>query len=425
MFDTKGHRFTWRDPLDVTARYAETPGTLLLYSSDSFRERAPRSLCLFGPEAVFDSIEAAKAAKNSGLIAGLLNYEYGHQVEDIPPARDTPVPRAINLMAYRMGFKFDSAAREVRAFGQTRAAAYDALNKLPDQGPSQSTAPSEISPRVSRKTYEAAVRTAVAYIHAGDIFQVNLSQGFDVVLAKGDTPYQLYRRLMTSSPSPYSMYFRPGPDHAVISNSPERFIKLSVGGQIMTRPIKGTRARGATPESDRTLASELVRSEKDRAENLMIVDLMRNDISRLSVPGSVQVPDLFKLESYANVHHLVSTITGQLKPGATPYDVLRATFPPGSITGAPKVRAMEIISELEDDHRGPYCGAVGYISPRGQADFNVMIRTLDLHFKDGRWRGCFRSGGGIVADSDPAMEYEETLSKAASIAAAIRAGDPL
>jgi para-aminobenzoate synthetase component 1 len=249
----------------------------------------------------------------------------------------------------------------------------------------------------TREGYERAVARVIDYIHAGDIFQANLSQRFEAMLAEGDTPYALYSRLRAASPAPFSSFFNFG-EGAIVSSSPERFL-LCRNGEVETKPIKGTRQRGLTPGEDNRLAAELLASEKDRAENVMIVDLLRNDISRVCEDGSVTADKLCELESFANVHHLVSTVRGKLRKDETATGLLAACFPGGSVTGAPKRRAMEIIAELEPTARGPYCGGM---------DSAIAIRTMTV---TGR-RVTFQAGGGIVADSDPEAEYEETLAKA-------------
>jgi para-aminobenzoate synthetase component 1 len=206
----------------------------------------------------------------------------------------------------------------------------------------------------------------------------------------------------------------------VVSNSPERFVSVEAGRRLTveTRPIKGTRPRGATPAADAALAAELVASEKDRAENLMIVDLMRNDLSRVCSPGAVTTPELFRVESFANVHHLVSTVRGVLAPGMTAADLLEAAFPPGSVTGAPKVHAMKSIARLEPP-RGPYCGALFWAGFDGAFDSSVLIRTLGLVEDDDGWRFEARAGAGIVADSDPRAERLETEAKIAALLRAL------
>jgi para-aminobenzoate synthetase component 1 len=256
-----------------------------------------------------------------------------------------------------------------------------------------------------RSDYLKAVERVREYIIAGDIFQANLSQRFEAPLA--ERPWSLYRRLRTSNPAPFAA-FLDLPDGAILSASPERFLHVDAAGRVETRPIKGTRPRGVGPEHDAALGQALLESPKDRAENLMIVDLMRNDLSRVCAPGTVRVSELFALEQYATVHHLVSTVVGELAPGADALDLLRAAFPGGSITGAPKLRAMEIIAELERIQRGVYCGSIGYWSLTGELDTSIAIRTAVAR----GGRVYFSAGGGVVADSDAAEEYQETLDKA-------------
>jgi para-aminobenzoate synthetase component 1 len=219
----------------------------------------------------------------------------------------------------------------------------------------------------------------------------------------------LYDELRRQNPAPFAAFVDFG-ETALLSSSPERFLKVE-SGVIETRPIKGTRPRGSNPALDAALARELEASEKDRAENLMIVDLLRNDVGRVAKLGSVQVPVLLGLETYATVHHLVSVVTAALDDGKTAADLLQAAFPGGSVTGAPKIRAMEIIAELEPTERGPYCGAIGYLSAGGAMDTNIVIRTLLID----RDRITFQVGGGIVADSDPQAEWEESLTKAKAL----------
>jgi para-aminobenzoate synthetase component 1 len=230
--------------------------------------------------------------------------------------------------------------------------------------------------------------------------------------------FGLYRRLRDLNPAPFAAFLR-FDDVEIVSASPERFLSLR-GNRVETCPIKGTRPRGRTVEEDRALADELLTSEKDRAENVMIVDLLRNDLSRVCRDSSVDVRGLCELETFATVHHLVSTVVGALQPGLTAVDLLAACFPGGSITGAPKIRAMEIIAELEPTRRGPYCGSIGYIGFDGCMDTSIVIRTYAMR----NGRVTFQAGGGIVADSTPAAEYAETLAKARALIAALSPGEP-
>jgi para-aminobenzoate synthetase component I len=256
----------------------------------------------------------------------------------------------------------------------------------------------------SRDAYLGAVGRVIEYIRAGDCFQVNLAQR--LLYPSEEPPLELYLRLRARNPATFAAYFDLG-DFTIASASPERFLHVE-DGEVETRPIKGTRPRGATPDEDGARIQELLHSEKDRAENIMIVDLLRNDLGRVCRYGSVRVAGVCRLESYRFVHHLVSEVRGRLRTGLGPVDLLRAAFPGGSVTGAPKIRAMEIIAELEPTARGPYCGSLGYLGFDGTMDTNILIRTLTV----GRGWVQFPVGGGIVADSVPECEWEETWHKA-------------
>jgi len=271
----------------------------------------------------------------------------------------------------------------------------------------------EVTSNFTRPAYEAAVQRVIDYILAGDIFQANLSQRFSAELPDEVTPWDLYRRQRALNPAPFAAYLKLG-EIVIASASPERFLELA-GGRVETCPIKGTRRRGNTPGEDRELAAALESSTKDRAENVMIVDLLRNDLSRVCRDGTVDVPALCELETFATVFHLVSTVTGELNPGLGALDLLAACFPGGSITGAPKIRAMEIIAEIEPTRRGPYCGSIGWLGFDGNMDTSIVIRTYTMR---GR-RVTFQAGGGIVADSHPADEYDETIAKAAALIAGL------
>jgi para-aminobenzoate synthetase component 1 len=270
---------------------------------------------------------------------------------------------------------------------------------------------SKIRANFTHGEYIEAVAVAKEYICAGDIFQVNLSQRFEVDLPVA--PYELYRRLRLINPAPFACYLN-FDDVVVAGASPERFLRLD-GDLIETRPMKGTRPRGRSVAEDDDLARELLQSAKDRAENVMIVDLERNDLGRVCKYGTVKVRELWTLERYATVFQLTSTIEGRLRGGKNRIDLLKASFPGGSITGAPKVRAMEIIDELEPTRRSIYTGAIGYLSFDGKMDLSIVIRTFLI--KDGR--AYFQVGGGIVSDSDPEAEYRETLDKARALIEAL------
>ena len=255
----------------------------------------------------------------------------------------------------------------------------------------------------TKSEYFKAVEKIRDYIRAGDTYQVNLAQRFQTEY-DGDA-WTLCKNLRKLSPAPFSAYLNFG-ETKILSSSPERFLKIR-GGIIETRPIKGTRPRGETPKEDKRLVQELTASEKDKAEHIMIVDLERNDLGKVCGFGSVRVAEMEVIESYSNVHHMVSTVRGKLRKGVSVIDCIRATFPGGSITGAPKVRAMEIIDELEPTRRGLYTGSIGYIGFDGSCDLNIVIRTMIV--KDGKI--FFHVGGGVVYDSTPEGEYQETMDK--------------
>ena len=362
---------------------------------------------------------------------GWFGYDLAHHLEHLPhPALDDLALPDLGIGFYDTLLAFDVLERRAwllssgwpetspEASMHRRKARADALQARLEPATTPGPVPelngeTRIRSNFTRADYETAVQRVVDYILAGDIFQANLSQRFLAELPAGLDGWGLYRRLRMRNPAPFAAYLKTA-GVEIVSASPERFLRLE-GRQVETRPIKGTRPRGAVPEEDRRLGEELVASEKDRAENVMIVDLLRNDLSRVCRDHSVLTPEICVLESFATVHHLVSTVAGELRPGLDAVDLLRATFPGGSITGAPKIRAMEIIAELEPTRRGPYCGAIGWLGGDGWMDTSITIRTYAI--KDGKV--AFQAGGGIVADSDPAAEYEETLDKARALIQAL------
>ena len=352
-----------------------------------------------------------------GGAIGWFGYDLGRRIERLPIlAEDAEQIPDMAVGVYDWALVVDHAERRswLVADGRdpTTAARWDELIALFSAPPS---APKHRLFRVrgaaqsnmTRAQYGAAFDRIQRYIRNGDCYQVNLAQRF-AAPAAGD-PWQGYRELRRLNPAPFSAYLTT-PYAQVLSSSPERFLQLR-DGEVSTKPIKGTRPRGDCPEADSMLAMELSHSVKDRAENLMIVDLLRNDIGRVCRTGSVRVPKLFAVESFATVHHLVSTVTGSLRQDEDAASLLRACFPGGSITGAPKIRSMEIIEELEPHRRGVYCGAIGYLGFDGAMDSNIAIRTLVN--SDGVIR-CW-AGGGIVFDSDVDAEYQETFDKAAAM----------
>ena len=266
----------------------------------------------------------------------------------------------------------------------------------------------------TQNQYETAVQRVIDYIYAGDIFQANLSRRFKKIKPSALSAFEVYRRLRSLNPAPFAGFMNGG-DLTIASSSPERFLKVDESRQVETAPIKGTIKRVSDPLEDQRLQHELEQSEKDCAENIMIVDLLRNDLSKVCQPHSVLTPILLEVQSFATVHHLVSTVTGVLSSGHEALELLESAFPGGSITGAPKIRAMEIISELEPTARGPYCGSLVYVGFNGVMDSNILIRTFLI-------KGdvvTFQAGGGITADSDPKLEFIETTHKAAALLKAL------
>jgi anthranilate synthase component I len=270
----------------------------------------------------------------------------------------------------------------------------------------------EISSNFSREGYEEAVAAAKEYIRAGDAFQIVSSQRFAAEVGDLD-PLLLYRGLRTVNPSPYMTYLKLG-GLSIVGASPEPLVRVE-GRRVMTRPVAGTRGRGGTPEEDAALAEELLADEKERAEHVMLVDLGRNDLGRVSEVGSVGLESFMEIERYSHVMHIVSTVEGDLREDLTALDALAAAFPAGTVSGAPKVRAMEIIDELEGTRRGPYAGATGYYGVDGRLDTCITLRTALL--KDGV--AYFQAGGGVVADSVASLEYEETRNKARAMERAL------
>lgn len=361
----------------------------------------------------------------SGAI-GYFSYDYGREHMGVPSAEQDvePIPQA-RVVFYDLLLIEDCREKRVwlSACGQTEDAPAllarfrrDIERGMEDGFPALSdahaTKPITVHPNFEKEEYKAAVDRMIRYIIEGDIYIANMTQRLDVMSDR--EPLAVFEHLRTHNPSPFGGYLDCG-DHQLICASPERFLRLR-DGVVETRPIKGTRKRGETPEEDEALRRELEQSEKDKSELLMIVDLERNDLNRVCRPGSVEVTELFTVETYATVFHLVSNIRGELAQGNDVTDLLRAAFPGGSITGAPKYRAMEIIDELEHGKRGLYTGSIGYLTLDGDCDLNIVIRTA-LH-RDGRYH--LGVGGGITSESDLEFEYEETLQKAKAVLEALQ-----
>ncbi len=364
-----------------------------------------------------------------GGLVGFLGYDLGHALERLPTiaADDQGLP-ILRLALHDWVIAWDRRTGRAwlagRALDEDARTLDDRLRAVRDRlatGPTPTTRRLEaeslpadgfsFTSSLDRAAYEAGVEQVRAAIARGDIYQANLTRRLATPF--GGDPWPLYRALRTGDPALFAAYLDVGPaadgaPRAIASASPEPFLSVDRGGRVQTDPIKGTRPRGGTPEEDRALAAELLASGKDRAENVMIVDVLRNDLGRVCRPGSVRVPRLCRLERTAAVQHLVSTVTGRLAPGRDAFDLLAASFPGGSITGAPKIRAMEILEELEPVRRGPYTGAALWVGPDGAMGSSILIRTL---VADGR-RLSIHVGGGITWQSDPAAEWDETVAKA-------------
>lgn len=440
------NRRPWREPLEVLAPWAAASYAILFLSDGSeagrwsyFAAEPVQALTVSAEQAGgLEDLRAllglpvaaqADGPPFQGGVAGLLAYDFGARLQPVELTRDEDWPDAV-LAVYGAVLAFDHFEREVVAIGRggseadarqarRRAEAWlDAPPLSPPPGP-----PAEsFEPVRPARAYEAAVADTVARIGRGELYQANIARSWAGRLRPGASPFDVLRRLVALSPAPFSAYLRL-PGRAIVSHSPERFLSIGRDGRsVETRPIKGTRRRGRDAGEDASLRRELRQSAKDRAENLMIVDLMRNDLSRVCEAGSVEVTDLFAVESFSQVHHLVSTVTGRLAPGCDAADLLAATFPPGSITGAPKVQAMKRIAALEPP-RGPWCGSLFWAGFDGALDSSVLIRTAVMTEEaDGCWRFRATAGAGIVADSDPAAELAETESKIAGLRRAL-AGD--
>ncbi len=362
-----------------------------------------------------------------GGLVGYCNYELIRKWERLPglspvnggmPESLFTVSRRMIIFDHRthritvVVFAFQDGGEDLeKCYGQACRELEESVEELHSPLPGVSGGAcmrlSGLEPNVSKERFEASVEQAKAHIEAGDVIQVVLSQRFSADV--GGDAFTLYRNLRSINPSPYMFYLNFG-DVKLIGSSPEILVRLT-GKRIELRPIAGTRPRGQTPEEDQALERELLSDPKERAEHIMLVDLGRNDTGRVASAGSVSVPRLMEVERYSHVMHIVSRVEGELKPDMDAFDLFMAAFPAGTVTGAPKIRAMEIISDLETSCRGPYAGGVGYFGFNGNMDFCITIRTMAM------WRNTLsiQVGAGIVADSTPEGEYEETLKKAAAM----------
>ncbi len=363
----------------------------------------------------------------SGAI-GYFSYEYGRKMQGIPSVQEDMVQIPDAVLTFYDSFLIEdcqekrlylvangitqSAENTIQETEKLIKAVREREEKKSDDDAIKEAFPIRVMPNFEKEEYKQTVDRMIRYIIEGDIYIANMTQ--HLVVESKKAPLDVFYDLRKNNPSPFGGYLS-GDGYEIVCASLERFLKMRKN-HVNTRPIKGTRKRGATPEEDAALRKELQESEKDKSELLMIVDLERNDLNRVCKPGSVKVTELFTVEEYATVFHLVSDIEGELKEGKNVMDLLEATFPGGSITGAPKYRAMEIIDELEHGRRNLYTGSIGYLTLDGDCDFNIVIRTA-LH-KDGRY--YLGVGGGITAESELEFEYEETLQKAKAVLDALQ-----
>ncbi|MBY5943836.1 aminodeoxychorismate synthase component I [Photobacterium rosenbergii] len=407
------------DPLATLETYGETTHIKFSNGDEKTSSDDPFALIQSLQEQLVPSTSPLKDVPFIGGAVGLFSYDLGRRVEKIASTAKHDIATAdMAVGIYDWALIADHQTKQLylvspegcgrkKWLQQSRSATEQSAAATSSQHPASFALTSPWQANMDKDEYCNKFDRIQQYLLSGDCYQINLTQRFSANY-QGDE-WQAYRLLEERNGAPFSGFLRTS-DSAILSVSPERFLQHREG-YIETKPIKGTRPRDNDPEHDKALADDLRSTEKDRSENLMIVDLLRNDIGRVAKPGSVKVPLLFDVESFPAVHHLVSTVTGELDEQYTPTDLLRACFPGGSITGAPKIRAMEIIEELEPNRRSAYCGSIGYISRCGQMDTSITIRTLvandqKLHV----W-----AGGGIVADSQADSEYQETLDKLSRI----------
>lgn len=413
----------WVTPLEAAAQAAsQETHWALLYSGQrlSFSGRFSY-LCLFPQETLsgnrFDALSSKlteTASPFSNAWFGYLGYEMLHECEECPrlPPSFIPLP-AMHWMRFGLILQFDHDSKSLTAYHEPHVSIPSWLHA--PRGVAQALPEvSCLASTMSRRQYLEAVALTKEAIARGDFYQANITRKFTGEFAALPDAYTLFTRLCEVSPATYSAFIRMG-EHTVCSSSPERFLTIDVTGRMESRPIKGTAPRHADATQDAAQRNRLHLSGKDRAENLMIVDLMRNDLARSCIPGSIKVDNLFEVSSYATLHHMASTISGQKRDKVVTLEAVKHCFPPGSMTGAPKVRAIRWCGTQEGIQRGIYSGALGWFGGDGSCDLSVVIRTLVLEGK----RFEFQVGGGIVADSDPESEWRETLTKARGIAAAL------
>ena len=451
------------------APYAPLKGSFLLDSSLFSQKQGRFSFWGYNPKALFQSQEGLVTVQDHttiqsphlalkefyqkvvhlphdpyfpfcGGLVGFLSYEWGAAIENIAGASndsDLSLPDSwFGLYDTVVGYDHLEKVSWVASMGldenlecdvdlakeraEKLASHLESMRRIPEVRSYDRTIirwnnEDNLRSSATKKHYLDSIQKILDYLRAGDCYQVNLTQRF--MAAAPFSPWEQYLKLREVSPAPYSCFLNGG-SFQILSSSPESLLQANADGTLITRPIKGTRPRGQTPKEDQKLREELIQSTKDQAELLMITDLERNDLGKVCVPGSIEVPELRTIETFAQVHHLLSTIRGKRKEELDIIDCLTALMPGGSITGAPKIRSMEIIHELETVSRGIYTGAIGFLGPANTASFNIAIRTMILK----EATAYFSTGGGIVIDSDPETEYEETLTKAKGMMEALGLG---
>jgi aminodeoxychorismate synthase component I len=405
----------WQDPLDLAAAVGDDCW-VLLYSGVQAGYSGRYSLLAYDlAEHVSGKDFSALEGKLSGDQPRFGNAWFGYLGYGLKDALETLTPDKphwlalpnLQMMRFNTILEFDHEQRVIQLFSTHDSPA------LPSGGharPIELPAISSLQSNMDRKSYLEKAAAIIERIHNGDLYQANLTRKFEGYFEQEPIAFDVFRKLVQKSPAPYSAFLKLGAT-AILSSSPELFLNVTPQGQLRTRPIKGTSPRYSNAAQDRQSFDALSRSAKDRAENLMIVDLMRNDLSRSCIPGSVQVASLFDVTSHTAVHHMSSTITGTRRPGTSTLEAIQCCFPPGSMTGAPKIRAMNLCSELEELERGVYAGAIGWLGGDGSCELSVVIRTLLLQGN----RFEFQVGGGIVADSSPEAELMEIIDKSKGI----------
>jgi para-aminobenzoate synthetase component 1 len=409
-------QLNWQDPLAFAAGFAGYDVMVLLYSGLQTNYSGRYSILGLHPKKIItsdklDSFES-QLSRNKECFEnawfGYLGYDLKNSLESLPQDADSILNFPSLWMAqFASVYVFDHSNKTLMLYGED-AIPYPINNAgLPPIH--------NLTSNMTKAEYLSKVEAVLEHIRAGDIYQANLTRKFYGSFESKPNAWHIFEDLCKISPAPYSAYIKWHDQH-VLSSSPEQFLNIDTQGVVYSRPIKGSQKRSHDNVEDKVLKTSLASSEKDKAENLMIVDLMRNDLSRQCVSGSVEVSNLFEVDSFATIHHMASTISGTKHKNAMPMDIVTSCFPPGSMTGTPKIKAMEICTHLEQQARNVYSGALGWFGGDGSADLSVIIRTLLIRKNQFE----FQVGGGIVADSDPEREWEETLTKALAIASAIQ-----